>query len=76
MTVGGVGINKGMYDSKADGGAQASDNLPLLLRRFNSGEFDRVAVGRSLLRDPEWERKARLGQPFSAFHNSALESLV
>jgi 2,4-dienoyl-CoA reductase-like NADH-dependent reductase (Old Yellow Enzyme family) len=76
MTVGGVGINKGMYDSKVDGGADASNNLPLLMERFNRGEFDLVAVGRSLLGDPEWARKARLGQPFSAFNNASLTSLT
>jgi 2,4-dienoyl-CoA reductase-like NADH-dependent reductase (Old Yellow Enzyme family) len=75
MTVGGVGINKGMYDSKADGGADASNNLPLLMRRFQRGEFDLVAVGRSLLGDPEWARKAKTGEPFAPFDNDVLSSL-
>ncbi|MFP3408348.1 12-oxophytodienoate reductase, partial [Pseudomonas sp. SIMBA_065] len=75
MTVGGVGLNNGMYDSNKKGGAQASDNLPALMKRFDRGEFDLVGVGRSLLQDPHWARKARLGLDFDAFSNEALSAL-
>lgn len=75
MTVGGVGLNNGMYDSNKQGGAQASDNLELLMERFNRGEFDLVGVGRSMLQDPHWARKARMGQPFDPFSNEALSAL-
>jgi 2,4-dienoyl-CoA reductase-like NADH-dependent reductase (Old Yellow Enzyme family) len=75
MTVGGVGLNNGMYDSNKQGGAQASNNLDLLMERFNRGEFDLVGVGRSILQDPQWALKARLGQAFDPFSNEALSGL-
>ncbi|MGP3791591.1 NADH:flavin oxidoreductase [Pseudomonas sp. B392_1p] len=76
MTVGGVGLNNGMYDSNKQGGAQASDNLQLLVERFARGEFDLVGVGRSLLQDPDWARKVRLGEAFEPFSNDALKVLT
>jgi 2,4-dienoyl-CoA reductase-like NADH-dependent reductase (Old Yellow Enzyme family) len=32
-------------------------DLSELLRRFDRGDFDLVAVGRPLLQDPEWVKK-------------------
>ncbi|CAI8782833.1 NADH:flavin oxidoreductase [Pseudomonas serbica] len=75
MTVGGVGLDNGMYDSNKQGGALASNNLELLMERFNRGEFDLVGVGRSLLQDPQWTLKARMGQAFDPFSNEALSAL-
>lgn len=63
ISVGGVGLDKGMYDSNRDGKAAAADNIGLLMQRFNAGEFDLVEVGRALLNDPLWTRKLRLGEP-------------
>ncbi len=76
MTVGGIGLNKGMFDSNKEGRAEASDNIPLLMERFNRGEFDLVGVGRSLLQDPQWTRKLRLGEPFIPFDQRSVESLL
>ena len=76
MTVGGVGLSKGMFDSQKEGRAEASDNIPLLMERFNRGEFDLVGVGRSLLQDPQWTRKLRLGEPFTPFDQGSLDVLV
>lgn len=76
MTVGGIGLNKGMFDSQKQGRAEASDNVPLLMERFNRGEFDLVGVGRSLLHDPQWTRKLRLGEPFSPFDQRSLDALM
>lgn len=75
MTVGGIGLNKGMFDSNRDGRAEAADNIPVLMERFNRGEFDLVGVGRSLLQDPQWTRKLRLGEPFIPFDQRSLSSL-
>jgi 2,4-dienoyl-CoA reductase-like NADH-dependent reductase (Old Yellow Enzyme family) len=63
ISVGGVGLDKGMYDSNREGRAAAADNIGLLMQRFNAGEFDLVEVGRALLNDPLWTRKLRLGEP-------------
>ena len=75
MTVGGVGLNKGMYDSDKHGRADASDNIARVMERFNRGEFDLVGVGRSLLQDAQWTRKLRVGEPFEPFDQLSLKSL-
>ena len=75
VTVGSVGINRGLYDD-ARGAAAAYDNLDALVRRFDRGEFDLVAVGRSLLQDPAWVRKVRLGQPFDPYSDAVLRAVT
>lgn len=75
MTVGGVGIDKGYYDTMA--GAEASvARLDLLMEHFERGEFDLVGVGRMLLHDPEWVRKIRSGSPITAFSPDSLKVLT
>lgn len=76
MTVGGVGINKGYYDSMAGAETSAQHDLTPLLDRFSRNEFDLVGVGRSLLHDPNWARRARLGQPLLGFNNDSLARLT
>jgi 2,4-dienoyl-CoA reductase-like NADH-dependent reductase (Old Yellow Enzyme family) len=73
MAVGGVGINKGMYDG--DKGVAAVDNVELVVKRFVSGEFDLVAVGRALLGDPAWARKAIEGETALPFDPATLGQL-
>ena len=75
MAVGGIGLDRGMYDSNRDGRAAAVDNTELLMERFNRGEFDLVAAGRALLNDPEWARKLRLGLPQVPFDQARLKTL-
>jgi 2,4-dienoyl-CoA reductase-like NADH-dependent reductase (Old Yellow Enzyme family) len=74
MVVGGVGINKGMYDG--DKGVAAVDNVDLVIKRFQRGEFDLVAVGRAVLGDAEWGRKAIAGEAAMPFDPSTLDRLV
>ena len=74
--VGGIGFNKGMYDTLSSVATQDSNNLALVLARFNSGEFDLVSVGRALLNDPEWVRKARRGHHLSPFDPESLYRLT
>lgn len=75
MTVGGVGIDKGYYDTMA--GAEASvARLDVLMERFDRGEFDLVGVGRMLLHEPEWVRKIRAGSPITAFSPDSLKVLT
>lgn len=76
MAVGGVGLDKGMYDSHREGKAAVSHNFEPLLGRFNRGEFDLVEVGRSLLHDPHWTRKVRSGEPLAPFSNESLKILT
>jgi 2,4-dienoyl-CoA reductase-like NADH-dependent reductase (Old Yellow Enzyme family) len=75
MAVGGIGLDRGMYDSNRDGRAGAVDNTELLMQRFNRGEFDLVAVGRSLLNDPEWARKLRRGEPQLPYDETRVDTL-
>jgi 2,4-dienoyl-CoA reductase-like NADH-dependent reductase (Old Yellow Enzyme family) len=75
MAVGGIGLNKGVYDSKRDGSAPAAYNFEALVERFTRGEFDLVEVGRSLLHDPHWTRKVRLGEQLSPFNEESLKVL-
>jgi 2,4-dienoyl-CoA reductase-like NADH-dependent reductase (Old Yellow Enzyme family) len=76
MTVGGVGVNKGLYDSRRDGGAAASNNIPLLMQRFNRGEFALVGVGRALLHDPKWVLKLRSGEPLPDYDEASMNTLT
>ncbi|HEV7446604.1 MAG TPA: NADH:flavin oxidoreductase [Steroidobacteraceae bacterium] len=75
MAVGGIGLNKGVYDSKRDGAAAAAYNFEALMERFTRGEFDLVEVGRSLLHDPHWTRKVRLGEQLGEFNEESLKVL-
>jgi len=74
MTVGGVGINQGMYDGGR--GVAAIDNIAPLIQRFECGEFDLVAVGRALLGDPQWARKMFAGMAPDSFDPLSLAQLA
>jgi hypothetical protein len=77
MTVGGVGLGKsGKPAAHIDGSQPADDNLPRLVERFERGEFDLVAVGRSLLNDAGWLRRAIEGRDFLPFDPANLERLA
>ncbi|KHK89186.1 NADH:flavin oxidoreductase [Novosphingobium malaysiense] len=76
MCVGGVGLDKGQRDHHVDSGSAASNNLDRLVARFEKGEFDLVGVGRSLLNDPAWVRRAIRGEPFLPFDNANLDRLT
>ncbi|MGF6598494.1 2,4-dienoyl-CoA reductase-like NADH-dependent reductase (Old Yellow Enzyme family) [Paraburkholderia sp. GAS448] len=76
MTVGGIGINKGFYDSMAGSETVAQHDLTPLLERFLRNEFDLIGVGRSLLHDAHWARRARLGEPFLGFSTDSLTRLT
>jgi 2,4-dienoyl-CoA reductase-like NADH-dependent reductase (Old Yellow Enzyme family) len=70
MTVGGIGFDKELAASFAEP-TQAIDNLGDVLRRFESGEFDLIALGRALLMDPAWVLKAQAGVAFEPFDLAA-----
>jgi 2,4-dienoyl-CoA reductase-like NADH-dependent reductase (Old Yellow Enzyme family) len=75
MAIGGIGLDRGFYDSKRDGRAGGSDNVALLMRRFERGEFDLVAVGRALLNEPRWTEKLRHGHALPAFDEQRMKEL-
>ncbi len=58
-------------------GASNTAGVDRLLRQYENGEFDLVAVGRALLSDPEWVLKLRDGRtaehiPYSNEHRAVL----
>lgn len=75
MAIGGIGLDRGFYDSKRDGRAGGADNIRLLMARFARGEFDLIAVGRALLSEPAWAHKLRRGDELPAFDEARLKEL-
>ena len=59
ITVGSVGLNGDFLEFFGEGKGAGTAELSELLRRFECGDFDLVAVGRSLLQDPEWVQKVK-----------------
>lgn len=49
------------------------DNIDEVMRRYEAGEFDLLAVGRSLLNDADWVQKVRSGEPFKDFDPMCLK---
>jgi 2,4-dienoyl-CoA reductase-like NADH-dependent reductase (Old Yellow Enzyme family) len=64
ITVGSVGlptdVMSALVGTDSDG-LELGDSLSELTKRFDRNEFDLVAVGRSLIADPEWAAKVRNG---------------
>ncbi|WP_158738167.1 NADH:flavin oxidoreductase [Alteribacillus sp. YIM 98480] len=58
ISVGSVGLD-GEFTS---GRGADTTSLDGLMKRLNNEEFDLVAIGRSLLKDPEWVEKIRNGK--------------
>jgi 2,4-dienoyl-CoA reductase-like NADH-dependent reductase (Old Yellow Enzyme family) len=62
ITVGSVGLNIEMLASIMKGQSAQATSLGPLMDMFNRGDFDLVAVGRSLIADAEWPNKVAAGQ--------------
>lgn len=77
ITVGSVGLS-GEFIAAFGGESSQPASLDELLRRFDRGDFDLVAVGRALLSDPQWADKVRAGrtEELSSFSPEALATLV
>lgn len=58
ITVGSVGLS-GEFLAAFRGESSNPASLDELLRRYDRGDFDLVAVGRAILADPEWVHKVR-----------------
>ncbi len=72
QTVGGVGLNSGVYDSKASGGSAATmENVEKVAARLDRGEFDLVGVGRAIMHDPRWVSRVREGTDLLPFDESS-----
>lgn len=77
ITVGSIGLT-GEFLSGLNGESSEPSSLEELLRRFDRGDFDLVAVGRPLLSDPNWVTKIRENRidELKGFTTDALKSLI
>lgn len=73
ITVGSVGLDRDLFSDFELAGESRPNQQSLieLVRRFERGDFDIVAIGRVLLADHQWLNKVRAGnidqlQPYSA----------
>ncbi len=62
ITVGSVGLSGEFMELFSKGAGAETTDMTELLRRYERGDFDLVAVGRSLLQDPEWVQKVKAGR--------------
>lgn len=76
MAVGGVGLDRDLYGSYAAGGSAGIDNLGGVRRRIEAGEFDLMGVGRALIADPLWPKKAANGESFLPFDPATVRNLI
>jgi 2,4-dienoyl-CoA reductase-like NADH-dependent reductase (Old Yellow Enzyme family) len=76
ITVGSVGLT-GDFINAFSGESSSPSSLTELLRRYERGDFDMVAVGRALLSDSGWVRKIHEGRnsELRGFSKEALETL-
>lgn len=76
ITVGSVGL-AGDFSGAFQGQGSETANIDELLRRYDRGDFDLVAVGRSILQDPEWVKKIKEQrfEDIKSFDAAALKQL-
>jgi 2,4-dienoyl-CoA reductase-like NADH-dependent reductase (Old Yellow Enzyme family) len=77
ITVGSVGLS-GDFLAAFAGESSNPASLDELVRRFERGDFDLVAVGRALLADPEWVAKVQThrDKELKGFTKEALGQLI
>jgi 2,4-dienoyl-CoA reductase-like NADH-dependent reductase (Old Yellow Enzyme family) len=77
ITVGSVGLS-GEFMAAFAGESSEPSPLDELLRRYDRGDFDLVAVGRPILADPEWVKKIKDGRTseLKGFSKEALAQLI
>lgn len=77
ITVGSVSLS-GEFIAGFGGESSSATDIAALEARLDAGEFDLVAVGRSLITNPDWPAKVRAGalDRLKGFERSALATLV
>ena len=78
ISVGSVALGTGFDPSKGAGRTAATASIDPLLERMERGDFDIIAVGRSLLANPEWAHIVREQgvDGLAPFDQTALNQLV
>ena len=63
-TIGSIGLDSDFFVSLGDGKPSYIDlkSLDDLMRRFDRGDFDLVAVGRAMIAEPDWPQLVRDGK--------------
>lgn len=63
-TIGSIGLDSDFFVSLAEGRQSGLDlkSLDELMRRFDRGDFDLVAVGRAMIAEPDWPKLVRAGR--------------
>ena len=72
VMIGGPGIRRVQLEAPLTP-PQTVDNLDDIVRRYEHGEFDLLAVARALLNDAHWVERARAGGPFLPFDPKCLK---
>jgi len=72
VMVGGTGVRRERHESALKP-PQVVDNVDEIMERYAHGEFDLLAIGRSLLNDPNWLQRAQRGEPFLPFNPDCLK---
>jgi len=78
ISVGSVALGTGFDPSKGAGRTAETASIDPLLERMERGDFDIIAVGRSLLANPEWAQIVREQgvEGLAPFDQTALNQLV
>jgi 2,4-dienoyl-CoA reductase-like NADH-dependent reductase (Old Yellow Enzyme family) len=76
VTIGAIGLRNAHFDPEAEQPQASLDNLDALLARFERGEFDLVALGRSLLNDPQVVHKIHTGQALKEWDPAATRAMT
>lgn len=77
IAVGSVGLGSTTAETFMKVGTEiVQDNLPLLMERFDKGEFDLIAIGRSLIGDPNYVNKVKRGEEPNRFSRDHLATLL
>ena len=76
ISVGSVGLS-GEFTAAFRGEGSEARGLEDVVKRFDKGEFDLIAVGRALLADPDWVQKIKAGRSseLKGFNRSDLGKL-
>lgn len=62
ITVGSVGLSSDVMGLFTKGEGSETSSMAELLRRYDRGDFDLVAIGRTILQDPQWVKKVKAQQ--------------
>jgi 2,4-dienoyl-CoA reductase-like NADH-dependent reductase (Old Yellow Enzyme family) len=73
IAVGSIGLQQALFD-RADGTADASDNVAAVAEGVRAGEFDLAGVGRMLVAHPDWVQRVAAGDLSATYDRSILKT--